>query len=122
MTADAETEPNLSLDKNRRSGVIDRRDPSSAARFREEIGREYRAEIRQLRDEETRKDLEIAKLKADISGIRAWQASKEKVLLAADQIVSAGTAFKWVIGLIIGATMLIGGLSASVEIIRSWAR
>lgn len=120
MTADADT--GVSLDKNRRSGVIDRRDPNSASRFREEIGREYRAEIRQLRDEETRKDLEIAELKADISALKAWQQSKERVLLAADQIVSAGTAFKWVIGLIIGATMLIGGISASIEIIRSWAR
>lgn len=122
MTTDAETESNLSLDKNRRSGVIDRRDPNSASRFREEIGREYRAEIRQLRDEETRKDLQIAELKTDIASLKAWQQSKEKVLLAADQIVSAGTAFKWVIGLIIGATMLVGGISASIEIIRSWAR
>jgi hypothetical protein len=122
MSGDAETECNLSLEKNRRSGLIDRRDPDSAHRFREEIGREYRLEIRQLRDEGTRKDLEIAELKSDIAGLKAWQQSKERVLLAADQIVSAGTAFKWVIGLIIGATMMIGGISASIEIIRSWAR
>lgn len=122
MSEDAETEFNLSLEKNRRSGLIDRREPTSATRFREEIGREYRAEIRQLRDEETRKDLEIAELRSAIARLEEWQKSKEKVLLAADQLVSAGTAFKWIIGAIIGTTMLIGGISASIEAIRAWTR
>lgn len=124
MNSDDETEINsLSLSKhNRRSGEIDRREPTSAALFRQEVEREYRAEIRQLREEETQKDLEIAGLKADIAALKEWQKSKENVLLAADQIVNAGTAFKWVIGAIIGATMLIGGISASIEIIRAWVR
>lgn len=124
MNSDDETEINsLSLSKhNRRSGEIDRREPTSAALFRQEVEREYRAEIRQLREEETQKDLEIAGLKADIAALKEWQKSKENVLLAADQIVNAGTAFKWVIRAIIGATMLIGGISASIEIIRAWVR
>lgn len=124
MNTNNETEINsLSLSKhNRRSGEIDRREPTSAALFRQEVEREYRAEIRQLREEETQKDLEIAGLKADIAALKEWQKSKENVLLAADQIVNAGTAFKWVIGAIIGATMLIGGISASIEIIRAWVR
>ena len=115
----------VNLTKDRRSGH-DRRfevvEPNSAREFRREVEREYRAEIRQLREEETRKDLEIAELKAEISTIREWQNSKEKVLLAAEQIVSAGTVFKWIIGSIIGTTMLIGGVSASIEIIRAWTR
>ena len=124
MNTNNETEINsLSLSKhNRRSGEIDRREPTSAALFRQEVEREYRAEIRQLREEETQKDLEIAGLKADIAALKEWQKSKENVLLAADQIVNAGTAFKWVIGAIIGTTMLIGGISASIEIIRAWVR
>ena len=124
MNDDDETEINsISLEKgNRRGGVIDRREPSSARQFRLEVEREYRAEIRQLREEETAKDVEIAELKADIAALKEWQKSKEKILLAADQIVSAGTAFKWIIGAIIGATMLIGGISASIEIIRAWTR
>lgn len=123
MNDEDETEINLTLDKvDRRSGTIDRREPSSARQFRLEVEREYRAEIRQLREEETHKDLEIAELKAEIAKITEWQKSKEKVLLAADQIVSAGTAFKWIIGAIIGTTMLIGGISASIEIIRSWTK
>lgn len=122
MSGDAETERSLSLEKNRRSGLIDRREPTSDAQFRKEIEREYRAEIRQLREEETHKDLVIAELKSSIARLEEWQKSKEKVLIAADQIVSAGTAFKWIIGLIIGATMLIGGISGSIEIIRSWVR
>lgn len=121
---DDETEINpLSLSKhNRRTGEIDRREPTSAALFRQEVEREYRAEIRQLREEQTHKNLEIAELKAEISAIKEWQKSKEKVLLAADQLVSAGAAFKWIIGAIIGATMLIGGISASIEIIKAWIK
>lgn len=116
MTADATT--GISLDK-RHSGVIDRRG-DSAARFREKIGEEYREEIRRLRNEDAEKDVVIADLKHEIHSLHEWQKRHEPTLLAADQIVSAGAAFTWIIKLIVGITMLIGGLAGSYEILKRW--
>lgn len=116
MTADAIT--GVSLEK-RHSGLIDRRG-DSAARFREKIGEEYREEMRRLKEEDAHKDLVIAELRHDIHGLHEWQKRHEATLLAADQIVSAGAAFTWIIKLIVGITMLIGGLAGSYEILKRW--
>ena len=116
MTADAIT--GISLEK-RHSGVIDRRS-DSAARFREQIGEEYRAEIRRLQKDESEKDLVIAELRHEIHSLHEWQKRHEPTLLAADQIVSAGAAFTWMIKVIVGLTGLIGGIALSMEIFKRW--
>jgi hypothetical protein len=104
----------------RRSGLLDRRD--SAADFRAEVQREERKKLDCLFHEIAEKDIEIAELKREIANILEWQKTKEAVLNAADQIVSAGAVFTWCIKLIIGGTMLIGGLAGTHEIIKRWTQ
>jgi hypothetical protein len=109
-------------DPERRSGY-DRRDPTDSARqMRMEVERESREKIHRLFAAIAERDLVIAELKADIAELRKWQTTKEPVLSAADQVVSAGAAFTWVIKLIIGITMLIGGLAGTHEILRRWTQ
>lgn len=126
MPFDGETQLNddepLSLLKNlteRRSG-LDRRD--SAADFRRDVQREDRQKLESLFREIAEKDLEITELKREIAAILEWQKTKEAVLDAANQIVSAGAVFTWIIKLIIGITMLIGGLAGTNEIIKRWTQ
>jgi hypothetical protein len=107
--------------QDRRSGQGDRRQrPESSPQFRQEIEREYRAEIRQLREEENRKDLEINNLKTEVSTIKEWQKDKEETLNAAKIIVHTGTALKFTLMILIGLTAAIGGIAASLEAFRSW--
>jgi len=66
--ADNLTSSFISLEKemssNRRSEYRD--EPDSARQFRREIEREYRAEIRQLRDDSTAKDRVMLMLQAEL--------------------------------------------------------
>jgi CHAD domain-containing protein len=115
----------VSLTKDRRSGH-DRRvefvEPDSARQFRRDIEREYRLEIRQLREEETAKDLVISELRAELATIREWQRDKEETLQAAKVIVHAGVALKFAIMVLIGMTAAIGGIAASLEAFKAWFR
>lgn len=120
MTSDAETERNLSLNKDRRSGVIDRRDPSSAAQFREEIGREYRAEIRQLREEKQDQQQQITELKADLQTVKKNMDDQNEVMTAMRLIIHAGIALKTVVIVLIALTAAIGGIAASMEAFKQW--
>lgn len=97
-----------------------RNNPDSMRNFRREIEREYRAEIRQLREESAHKDLEIAHLRADIAAVREWMTGHNETLTAAKMIVHAGMVFRWGIIAIVGITAAIGGISAATETIRSW--
>lgn len=112
----------VNLHKDRRSGVDRRGGVSSNSLARLDIEREYRAEIRQLRDEETCKDAQIAELKAELAMIREWQRDKEETLAAAKIIVHAGTALKFTIMVLIGVTAAIGGIAASMEAFKAWFR
>ena len=113
----------VNLHKDRRSGQVDRRaGPSANSLARLDIEREYRAEIRQLREEETHKDLEIADLKAELATIREWQRDKEETLQAAKVLVHAGVALKFTIMILIGFTAAIGGIAASLEAFKQWFR
>jgi hypothetical protein len=109
-------------DPERRSGH-DRRDFTDSARqMRLEVERESREKIHRLFAAIAERDVVIAELKNDIAELRKWQAAKEPVLIAADQVVSAGAAFTWVIKLIVGITMLIGGLAGTHEIFKRWTQ
>lgn len=113
----------VNLTKDRRSGHERRMDyvePNSARQFRLDVEREYRAEIRQLREEETAKAVQISELKAELAMIREWQHDKEETLAAAKIIVHAGTALKITIMILIGVTAAIGGIAASMEAFRTW--
>lgn len=124
MPFDGETHLNdeepLSLHKPERRSGMDRRD--SASDFRLDVQREERKKLDNLFREIADKDLEIAELKREIAAILEWQKTKEAVLTAADQIVSAGAVFTWFIKLIIGATIVIGGLGGAHEIIKRWTQ
>ena len=119
---DSDEDLMVNLHKDRRSGVDRRAGPSSNTLARLDVEREYRAEIRQLRDEETAKDAQIAELKAELSIIREWQRDKEETLQAAKIIVHAGTALKFTIMILIGVTAAIGGIAASLEAFKAWFR
>lgn len=119
---DSDEDLMVNLHKDRRSGLDRRSGPSSNSLARLDIEREYRAEIRQLRDEETCKDAQIAELKAELAMIREWQRDKEETLAAAKIIVHAGTALKFTIMILIGVTAAIGGIAASLEAFKAWFR
>jgi len=111
----------VNLGKDRRSGV-DRRvqDPDSAHQFRQEVEREYRAEIRQLREEAHEKDRKIDELQTEITQILTWQKVHEPTLSAAIMIVNAGLVFRYLIIGVVGFTAAVGGISAMMEAIKSW--
>lgn len=109
-------------DPERRSGY-DRRDLSDSARqMRLDVERESREKIHHLFEAIAQRDVVIAELKNDIEELRKWQAAKEPVLCAANQVVSAGAVFTWVIKLIVGVTMLIGGIAGTHEIVKRWTQ
>ena len=108
-------------DSERRSGHERRESSDSARQMRMEVERESREKIHHLFNVIADRDLVIVQLKNDIVELRKWQVAKEPVLAAADQVVSAGAAFTWVIKFIVGITMLIGGLAGTYEIIKRWA-
>jgi hypothetical protein len=108
--------------QDRRSGVDRRNGPSTNSLARLDIEREYRADIRQLRDEGTHQDAQIAELKAELSIIREWQRDKEETLAAAKVLVHTGVALKFTIMILIGFTAAIGGIAASMEAFKAWFR
>lgn len=111
----------VNLGKDRRSGV-DRRaqDPDSAHQFRQDVEREYRAEIRQLREEAHEKDRKISELETEITQILTWQKIHEPTLSAATMIVNAGLVFRYLIIGIVGMTAAVGGVSAMMEGLKAW--
>jgi hypothetical protein len=127
-TADDLTESFLSLEKeltDRRLGTHRRgEDANSARQFRQEVEREYRAEIRQLREESDQKTVEITRLEARLANVEArfesYRDSNCETLNAAKMIVNAGMVFRWAIIGIVGITAAIGGISAAMETIKSW--
>jgi len=113
----------VNLTKDRRSGIEDRRlGPNSASQFRIDVYRADRELIKQLQEQESRKDLEIAELRAELATIREWQRDKEETLNAAKIIVHAGVALKFTIMVLIGCTAAIGGIAASMEAFKQWFR
>ena len=92
----------------------------SARNFRREVEREYRAEIRQLRDESAHKDLEIANLRSEIATIREWITGHTETLTAAKMIVHAGMVFRYVIIAIVGISAAVGGMTAILDGIKQW--
>jgi len=110
---------------NRRSGKSRRTDDENSERqFRREIEREYRAEIRQLREENDLKTVEITRLEGRLASVEAkfdsYRDSNAETLTAAKMIVHAGMVFRYGIIAIVGVTAAIGGVSATMETIKSW--
>jgi chromosome segregation ATPase len=126
--ADDLTESFLTLEKeitDRRSYTQKRgEDANSARQFRQEVEREYRAEIRQLREESDQKTVEITKLEARLANVEArfesYRDANHETLTAAKMIVHAGMVFRYAIIGIVGITAAIGGISAVMETIRAW--
>lgn len=122
------TESFLSLEKemtDRRSHQSRRgEDANSARQFRQEVEREYRAEIRQLREESDQKTVEIMKLETRLAAVEArfesYRESNQETLTAAKMIVHAGMVFRYAIIGIVGITAAIGGVSAAMETIKAW--
>lgn len=100
-------------------------DPDSARQFKQEVEREYRAEIRQLREENDHKDLKIERLEARLIAIESrfdgYREANEPTLNAASVIVNAGIVFKYMIIVIIGLTSAIGGIAVVMETIKQWS-
>lgn len=109
-------------DFERRSGHERRESSDSARQMRLEVERESREKIHHLFKAIAQRDITIAELKNDIEELRKWQSEKEPVLSAANQVVSAGVVFTWIIKLIVGFTMLIGGLAGTHEIVKRWTQ
>jgi hypothetical protein len=121
--ADDLTSSFITLEKEwseKRSGRDRREEPDSGRNFKREIEREYRAEIRQLREESSEKSLEISALRAEIAEIRSYLKTQEPTLTAATMIVNAGMVFRYLIVAIVGITAAVGGLVAMAEALKSW--
>lgn len=97
---------------------------NSALQFRQELDREHRAEIRQLREESDRKSVEITKLEARLASVEArfesYRESNRETLTAAEMIVHAGLALRYTIIGVVGITAAIGGIGAAMETVWSW--
>lgn len=117
----------LSLSKERRSGIGRRQNESdSEARFRSQVEREYRQELLRLRDENEEKSVEIERLHGRVSALELsfaqYQESHRETLRSAHSIVNAGMVFRSIILGIIAVTAMIGGLSATFEILKKVLR
>lgn len=100
------------------------RDPDSARQYRREVEQEYRAEIRQLREESRQKDLEIHRLDSELKKLRTdIEYDREKnrrALEAATAWAEASSTGKKVMAIIIGILMLIGGIASTYEHFKQW--
>lgn len=99
-------------------------DPDSSRQFRREIEREYRAEIRQLREESAAKDRVILLLQADFiqmkTEFRSYQEANQKPLEAAQAMAEASRTVQKGMAILIAILMAIGGTAASIEAFKKW--
>jgi hypothetical protein len=127
--ADDLTSSFLSLEtqlSERRSGKERRLDkePDSARQFKQEVEREYRAEIRQLREESAEKDKLILILQSEFVQLRTefqqYRDANQKPLEAAQAMAEASRTMQKAMATLIAIMMAIGGTAASIEAFRKW--
>lgn len=125
--ADDLTSSFLSLEKemtNRRSGRDRRDEPDSARQFKQEVEREYRAEIRQLREESAAKDRIILLLQSEFVQLRSefvqYRDANTKPLEAAQTLAEASRTMQKAMAILVTILVAIGGLAASIEALRKW--
>lgn len=126
-TADDLTSSFISLEKemsNRRSIRDPRDDPDSSRQFKREIEREYRAEIRQLREESAAKDRVILLLQSEFVQLRTefmqYRDANQKPLEAAQAMAEASRTMQKAMAILVAVLMAIGGTAASIEAFRKW--
>lgn len=99
-------------------------DPDSARQFKREVEQEYRAEIRQLREESAAKDRVILLLQADFiqmkTEFRLYQEANQKPLEAAQAMAEASRTVQKGMAILIALLMAIGGTAASIEAFKKW--
>ena len=117
----------ISLEKElseKRSGRDRREEPDSARNFRREVEREYRAEIRQLREESASKDRVILLLQSEFVQLRSefqqYRESNVKPLEAAQAMAEASRTMQKAMAILVAILMAIGGTAASIEAFRKW--
>jgi hypothetical protein len=125
--ADDLTSSFISLEKQmseRRSGRERRDEPDSARQFRQEVEREYRAEIRQLREESASKDRVILMLQSEFVQLRtefqSYKEANQKPLEAAQAMAEASRTMQKAMAILVAILMAIGGTAASIEAFRKW--
>lgn len=99
-------------------------DPDSSRQFRREIEREYRAEIRQLREESAAKDRVILMLQSEFVQLRTefmqYKETNTKPLEAAQAMAEASRTMQKAMAVLVAVLMAIGGTAASIEAFRKW--
>lgn len=99
-------------------------DPDSSRQFRREIEREYRAEIRQLREESAAKDRVILMLQSEFVQLSAefhsYKEANTKPLEAAQAMAEASRTMQKAMAILVAILMAIGGTAASIEAFRKW--
>lgn len=99
-------------------------DPDSSRQFRREIEREYRAEIRQLREESAAKDRVILMLQSEFVQLRTefmqYKETNQKPLEAAQAMAEASRTMQKAMAVLVAVLMAIGGTAASIEAFRKW--
>lgn len=109
---------------NRRSGRDRRDEPDSARQFKIDVEREYRAEIRQLREESAAKDRIILLLQSEFvqlkSEFHSYREQNAKPLEAAQAMAEASRTMQKAMAVLIAVLMAIGGTAASIEAFRKW--
>lgn len=124
--ADDLTSSFISLEKEMSSHRNSERrdDPDSYRQFRREIEREYRAEIRQLRDDSTAKDRVILMLQSELVQLKTefhqYREANTKPLEAAQAMAEASRTMQKAMAILIAILMAIGGTAASIEAFRKW--
>lgn len=125
--ADDLTSSFIGLEKQlsaRLAGREHRDEPNSARQFRQEVEREYRAEIRQLREESAAKDRVILLLQSEFVQLKTefhqYQEMNQKPLEAAQAMAEASRTMQKAMAVLIAVLMAIGGTAASIEAFRKW--
>lgn len=99
-------------------------DPDSARQFKREVEQEYRAEIRQLREESAAKDRAILLMQADFvqlkTEFKAYKNENQKPLAAAQAMAEASRTMQKAMAILIAVLMAIGGAAASIDAIKKW--
>lgn len=100
------------------------KEPDSARQFKQEVEREYRAEIRQLREESAAKDKLILMLQSEFVQLRAefqqYRDANQKPLEAAQAMAEAGRTTQRFMAIFLAIVIAIGGIAGSIETIRKW--
>lgn len=99
-------------------------EPDSSRQFRREVEREYRAEIRQLREESAAKDRMIILLQAEFVQLKtefhSYQEANQKPLEVAQAMAEASRTMQKMMAVLVAILMAIGGTAASIEAFRKW--